>query len=428
MSEAVDAAPPIYYRGVAHRAPKTFWDGTHRVRSPEETLDLIRPFFPVAGITRLADITGLDRIGIPTVVSVRPNSPTLATGGGKGFTIQAAMASAAMEAIEFYHAEEIFLPRVRDTYSHLAATANVIPLERLSLNRHAIFSTQWPFDWTMGWDIVDQCEVAAPLVSVDLVFNDERRQREENRLWNLGAFPAGTNGLASGNVFLEATAAGLYEVIERDGVTLHSLAEKKTGRPPPTIRLETIEDERVMQLIERCRAANVAPMLFDCTVDTEVPIYRAVIYEEDTRHSVGMYKGYGAHLDPAIAMIRALTEAIQSRLVYISGARDDVFRNSFQRQFERDSEDAVAWFRSQTATVDARDRKSMAEDSFEADIGLLIRKLGAVGLNQILVFDLTLPDWPISVVRVMVPGLEGYKASAFTPGLRAQAYCKAFGL
>ena len=54
------AAPPVWYRGTPLRAAKLFTEGTHRTRSPESTLEWIRPHFPYAGITRLADITGLD--------------------------------------------------------------------------------------------------------------------------------------------------------------------------------------------------------------------------------------------------------------------------------------------------------------------------------------------------------------------------------
>ena len=62
------------------------------------------------GITRIAVLTGLDSIGIPVVAAVRPNSRSIAVHQGKGATLAAAKASAVMEAVETYHAENITLP------------------------------------------------------------------------------------------------------------------------------------------------------------------------------------------------------------------------------------------------------------------------------------------------------------------------------
>ncbi len=66
--------------------PKTDLGGTHRTRAPEETLAWLKPKWQDMGITRLADITGLDRIGLPVYMSVRPNAKTLSVSQGKGIT------------------------------------------------------------------------------------------------------------------------------------------------------------------------------------------------------------------------------------------------------------------------------------------------------------------------------------------------------
>ena len=59
------------------------------------------------GITRLGNITGLDRIGIPVAIAVRPNSRSVSVAQGKGLEMPQAMASALMEACETFHAEQI---------------------------------------------------------------------------------------------------------------------------------------------------------------------------------------------------------------------------------------------------------------------------------------------------------------------------------
>ncbi len=92
------------------RTPKRWREGTHRTRAPQQTLDAFRPLLARLGITRLANVTGLDRIGLPVCVAVRPNSRALATSQGKGETLPAAMASAMMESIETWHAERVAAP------------------------------------------------------------------------------------------------------------------------------------------------------------------------------------------------------------------------------------------------------------------------------------------------------------------------------
>ncbi len=89
---------------------KTYRLGTHRTVDPAATLARVRPHLASMGITRIANVTGLDRTGVPVVMVCRPNARSLAVSQGKGLTLDAAKASGVMEAIELYHAERIELP------------------------------------------------------------------------------------------------------------------------------------------------------------------------------------------------------------------------------------------------------------------------------------------------------------------------------
>src|SRR5207342_3012832 len=84
---------------------KGYQRGTHRLVAPVDTLERIRPHLATFGITRCADITGLDSIGIPVYVAVRAQGRVLQTSNGKGLTHVDALVSAQMEAIEHWHAE-----------------------------------------------------------------------------------------------------------------------------------------------------------------------------------------------------------------------------------------------------------------------------------------------------------------------------------
>lgn len=86
---------------------KVYQQETHRTRSPEETYEIVHPLISQAGITRVADITGLDRIGIPIFSCIRPGAAdgAISVYNGKGATEMAARVSAIMEGLERYSAE-----------------------------------------------------------------------------------------------------------------------------------------------------------------------------------------------------------------------------------------------------------------------------------------------------------------------------------
>src|SRR5208282_2138326 len=109
-------------RGVHGGTFKGYQAGTHRLVSPEDTLERVRPLLPRMGITRVANVTGLDCIGIPVVMVCRPNSRNVAVSQGKGLTLAAAKVSGIMESVEGYHAERVALPLLLGSYEELRAT------------------------------------------------------------------------------------------------------------------------------------------------------------------------------------------------------------------------------------------------------------------------------------------------------------------
>jgi ribosomal protein S12 methylthiotransferase accessory factor len=379
----------------------------------------VRPLLGRAGITRLANVTGLDRTGIPVVVGVRPNARILSQSAGKGLTLELAMVSAAMEGIELFHAEVVQPPELYQPYADLATRHAVIPLHQLPLTRHAIFSPLVPERWTFGWDLIQSRTVWVPLDLVVLPVRSERGSA-------LFSFQATSNGLASGAAFVEALTAGLLEVIERDAIACRRVAAESFGRPMPRVRLETATHfPLVQELLERIERADVRALVYDCTVDTHVPVYWAILYEA-TERRVGLAEGGGAHLDPEIALLRALTEAAQARVVAIGGARDDRFGRDLGRGQLTDSRQRILDLEAQPPSVDLRERRSPAATSFEADLEHLLARLASAGLEQTVVVDLTLPEFRdvLSVVRVIVPGLDGPGFEQGHPSPRATAFAR----
>lgn len=405
-------SPPIDYRGTAFRSAKRFNTGTHRAVDPEETSRTIRPYLERAGVTRIADVTGLDVVGVPTTLAIRPNAQTMACSSGKGLTADQAYASGAMEAFELHAAETARLPSVRASYLELADIYPMPAIEALPLSRGSLFSPDWPLHWFVGWDLVTKSETPVPLATVGM-------SRSDALISSLGAFNVSSNGLGAGNSFLEAVAAGLYEVIERDAVACSYHAAANHGASVPTLPEQALRCyPLVASVLDKCDKAAVRVIVHDCSVDTHVPTYDALVYDS-VDQGVGVVRGSGSHLDPEVAILRAITEALQGRLNFIAGSRDDIFRTAFVR-FRTDWAKAVGAIEAdRSQSPQASILESLAGDSFEADIQLLLRSLTGADLRHVVVADLTPPDFPVHVVRVVVPGLEAYMHRGYQPGKRA---------
>jgi len=356
---------------------------------------------PLVGMTRLANVTGLDCIGIPVYVAIRPNSRSLATSQGKGLDHDAAKASALMEGIETWHAETMLNPTRWESYQALArlaaaggdAVVNPLALPHLRRPRPEV-----PGPWVLGFDLINErsCWVPLDAVTLNLVGTPERGTE----------LLRSTNGLSSGNHLLEAVVHGLCEVIERDAETLWRL-----DTDLKQLDLESVSDPYCREVIDRVARAGVVTVAWDLTTEVGIPVYGCAILEppDPARlRSMGIHYGFGCHLAPEIALSRALTEAVQSRLTYISGSRDDFLRHEYQRNRDPELVGAI-WeeVTSAPSTVRYDARPSLASDTFEDDVGRLLDSVRGIGIKQAVVVDLTRSEVGLPVVKVIVPGLEG---------------------
>ncbi|MER6548213.1 YcaO-like family protein [Streptomyces sp. NPDC001250] len=153
------------------------FDGTHRTRPPGQTWQGVKPLLAGFGITRVADVTGLDDLGIPVTMAVRPLARTLSVAQGKGVTLDAARVSGAMEAIEVWHAERA-LPPVSLTQ---AAAADLrLPYALADLEQHpgSLMTDRVRLDWITARSAPDDAETLVPLAAVRLgrTVHDDWRQ------------------------------------------------------------------------------------------------------------------------------------------------------------------------------------------------------------------------------------------------------------
>ncbi|WP_448205924.1 YcaO-like family protein [Azospirillum sp. sgz302134] len=408
---------PLSLRKSAEQAVKLHTTGTHRIVPPEQTLARVAPFLPIMGITRVANVTGLDRVGIPTVMVTRPNSRSISVSQGKGVTLAAAKASGVMESIESYHAERIALPLRYASYEELRWTHPVVDVARLPRLSTGAFTPHTPMLWIEGEDLLGGGTKWVPFEMVHLNFTLPLPPGS-------GCFVAGSNGLASGNSLAEAIAHAVTELVERDAATLWRLREEE-AQEGTRIAPESVADPVCQSLLERFDAAGVDVGLWEITSDIGLPAFlcRIVTREDAPQQSIRPALGMGCHAAREVALSRALTEAAQSRLTFIAGARDDMPRAEYERHLDPTHHER--WKQRIVGGAGRRDFATVPTFSgrtIEEDLAFQLDRLRAVGIEEAVAIDLTKPEFGIPVARVVIPGLEGVDESPdYLLGARAQA-------
>ncbi|MBD3139016.1 YcaO-like family protein [Microbispora bryophytorum] len=356
--------------------------GTDRASSPAASLEMAGRAGRRAGITRVADITMLDTLGIPTFQAIRPTARTLAVSQGKGVTADLAKLSAMMEAIELWHAEQPMRPVAttspREVAGKLGYDVHALPLCTPTLLHDGL-----PVDWVAAKSLVDGARTLVPKDVVE--FTLVRRTG-----WNPPVFFSSTNGLASGNTQAEAVLHALYEVIERDAVTGFMIGGDRGVRVDPRSLGSPVVDDLCVTM-ERAGVRLEARSL---TSPTGLPCFVARITCDDYPPP---FLGFGCHLSSDIALSRALTEAAQARLGYVSGARDDL-RPDIQ-------EDLGARRRPEPPReAEAPISPMHAHESLVDDLEDVVKRAAVAFSHPPLVVDLTREDMGVPVVRVLAPG------------------------
>jgi len=391
---------------------KKYKKDTHRAVSPEETLSRIESKMAVAGITRVADITDLDRIGIPVFSSIRPTADdgAISVYNGKGATPAEARVSAMMEGIERYSAEVHDRELLSGRFSELGSCENALNPDELILPQSTDHDQS--IQWARGYDLVNDEEI---LVPASAVFHPLPLSRDHAAL-----FRTNTNGLASGNEIEEAIFHGLSEVIERDAWSLVE-ASRNTG---PAIT--SPDNGMIGDLMDRFSDAEVSVQIRDMTSDIGIPTFAAVSDDLLLKDPALLTIGMGTHTNAYVAMLRAVTEVAQSRLTQIHGAREDTTVAEFRTKigYERTKRLNKYWFGASDGTGEG-DRDfdgitSFESDDFLDDIGYMIGNLEDAGMDRVIVVDLTRSEIDVPVVRVIVPGLEVYAMDSERIGTRCK--------
>jgi ribosomal protein S12 methylthiotransferase accessory factor len=395
-----------------------------RTTPPQLTLARAKARAPALGITRVTDITRLDRVGLPVFASIRPTAApgSLCVNAGKGLHPIEAEVGAYMEAIEFALAEPgaasvpVVRATVRDVLDGRKRPEAILDLCPRVGSRVRLGA---PIDCVEGEEISGTGTRA--LLPAELVFLPYRPSARHR-----GLFGTTSNGLASGNSVLEATVHGLCEVIERDVCSFEAVRD--TSEP---VDLGTVEGS-ARALVERVRAADLQLFVRTARNAFGMPYFFAVINDPDANAPHLLNGGFGCHPHRSVAFVRAVAEAAQSRLAFIHGGRDDLVNvyDRYQRWTAERKRRFVAGVvaraaRGRPVAMDAIDDHSQTVTSVERCAEHIFRRFAELGFDRTYRVALSSRSDDLQVVRVIVPRMEMFNESVSRLGVRLRDHARA---
>lgn len=386
---------------------KKFLDASHRSIPPQETLAKLKPELQKkAGITRVSDITGLDVIDITTYVAIRPEayfaSPLkegqISVYNGKGFTKLQAKVSALMEAFERCSGEPFDRKPLIASFNQIKDRIPAVDPNSLNFGYKAdSMLKDAPIEWMLGLDLFTQQATAVQATSVFSPY----------------VAPQGTviiqprhstTGLASGNTILEATVHALLEIIERHGSTPHLPFIKMHSIP-----LQSIKNKQVLSLLRKLQKHKIRVGLKYYKTPLGLPVCRATIDDPMTRDPFLLCYGMGCHLSLDVALIRAITEAVQTRLTVITGIREDLYISDELRNdplnYDKQCQKYSHYFEEKNPLAYEK-IPQFKHSTFQEDLRFILKQLKRCGYSQVIVVNLTRPSLEVPVVRVIVPRLQ----------------------
>ena len=362
---------------------------TYRICSPKETWKRIEHILDKINIINMERIDNLDRIGIPVYSATRlTKSGNVKIHPGKGATDIQAKVSSAMEAIERYSAEL----SEEDKDKIIKNPNNPVDLKELVLSNEAYRNLNKlnNIEWISATDIINDETVEVP---IDAVFHPYPGK----------LFRSHTNGIASGNSLEEAIFHATFEVIERDSWSISEISKNTYKK----INIDGAKNPIIHELMEKFENANINVVLKDLTSEVGIPTVAAVSDEDVLKDPALLCIGVGCHIHPEIAVIRALTEVVQSRATQIQNKRDDTIRGDIVRKIDYDRMKKIhkKWFE-HNDEINIEDMENNAKFNLKKDLNTIKEKLIGSGFDRLIVVDLKKTD--VDVVRVIIPKMEVY--------------------
>ena len=222
-----------------------------------------------------------------------------------------------------------------------------------------------------------------------------------------GSYRGSSNGAAAGNTLEEAVLQGLLELVERDSVALwwHPMCLR------PAFDLTSWDDPRISAALAPQRALGTDVWVLDLTSDLGIPAAAAVAHGLDVSPAPMM--GYGAHVDPVVAVVRALTELAQMQTAFARADRSilDSVGPGEKRWFESVTVDSEPWLAAHGSVAPP---PTPSHATIGDAIDDVASRIEGAGMN-VLWADASRPDVSLSIVRTYAPGMRHFW-NRYAPG------------
>jgi YcaO-like protein with predicted kinase domain len=396
--------------------------GTFRSASADQSLKAARVAAKKCGVSRLAGVTGLDHIGIPVWTAIRPLGRSLSVSQGKGVTDALAQISALMEAIELFHAENFLPAEIERSIELTVRDPDFADVAALPIRWNRDLDFESPIRWLEARSIITGKSKWIPKELINL---------DTTGIYD-GFFVPSSNGLASGNSRSEALLHGLCEILERDQVSHWLLIENLSpGLSGRRVNLSSGLPEPIERAISLIRQAGLTVAVWCASVTIDIPCFVCAIADTSGNTLYPQHAtGQGCHISKEVALLRAITEAAQSRLTFISGTRDDLFVRIYENDIRVDLPSNRPWLQSVESLGEGLSYKDLPDFShfvtFSEAVDYIASCMLEDGITDVLALDLTNDTIGIPVTYVVAPYAEFDVSSAISdPGLRLCSFLKA---
>lgn len=404
---------------------KFFNDGSQKgsfllhntINTTSDTLNVVQSIAKHHGITRAADITEFSSVRLPVWIAFRPNAKCLSQSAGKGLCSDSARISALMEGIEVAVSENVDWSSAELATLEHAMEVRGADKGADSKNSNFVDPHEYPLQpcipngQKIPW-LQCQClrtgepwKIPARMLSLDFTLVDQNLQRPRE-------FRTTSNGLASGRTFEEACVSGLLEVIERHSVTTAATTSSQLQR----IDVGQSSPPALASVLEELQRNDVNVEIYEVTCVDGLHAIEAFVWS--LSGAVPPAHGFGCSLSFEVAILRAVLEANQASTILMSGSRDDLCKHAYlvTADFDKVSK-AIASKARSTRIVHTHE---FCEHSIspKEELRLIIESVSRYVDREILVYQYTPFDYPVSVCKVFVPTLEGYLTSGYRPQRR----------
>jgi ribosomal protein S12 methylthiotransferase accessory factor len=348
-----------------------------RTLSAEDFWNQLHPQLASFGISRIADITGLDRIGFPVVQAVRPLASSNAVTQGKALTLEGAAVGAVLECLEMAAGEHL---------GRFETTTKGDPAIWSQLAPGLPKGTTWPDAQTEFIACWDQTRDTAATLPRDLISTDFARDATATQAPILRH----SIGLGAGTSLGAAMMHGLLECIEADA----RLRDEAKGGSRRLALSDT--DAVYAPVLAAIKAAGLRVAVYDLPCKGGVIAVKASIMELPGPSALALpATGFAARLNESAAIAAALAEAAQARLAVISGAREDITQRFYVHGVTQEDLEAE-WGRHGPAAGLMRETPSLSTTLRE-----VVEKVGPVFAVP-LHWD---SELPLAITRVVAPDL-----------------------